>query len=61
MLGGTAYGHTAPTGVLSPTLSVHATTADDATLAVDDVQAEHAVYGSMVSSSAMGRRSMRRR
>ncbi len=44
VLAGSAYGQTAPTGVLSPTLYVHATMTDDATLAVDDSHAERAAY-----------------
>jgi len=44
VIAGTAYGHTAPTGVLSPTLYVHATMAADAEVVVDDGHAERAVY-----------------
>jgi redox-sensitive bicupin YhaK (pirin superfamily) len=44
VIAGAAYGHTAPTGVLSPTLYVHAAMAADATLAVDDAHAERAAY-----------------
>ena len=44
VLAGTAYGQTAPTGVLSPTLYVHATMAAGATLAVDDSHPERAAY-----------------
>jgi redox-sensitive bicupin YhaK (pirin superfamily) len=44
VIAGTAYGRVAPTGVLSPTLYVHATMAADATLVVDDAHAERAAY-----------------
>lgn len=44
VLAGTAYGVTAPTGVLSPTLYVHARLEDDATLEVDGAHEERAVY-----------------
>ena len=44
MIVGTAYGLRAPTGVLSPTLYVHARLDAGATLAVDDEHEERAVY-----------------
>jgi redox-sensitive bicupin YhaK (pirin superfamily) len=44
VIAGTAYGVKAPTGVLSPTLYVHARLDGDATLQVDDGHEERAVY-----------------
>ncbi|HEY4012899.1 MAG TPA: pirin family protein [Polyangiaceae bacterium] len=44
VIAGTAYGLRAPTGVLSPTLYVHARLAPGATLSVDEEHAERAVY-----------------
>jgi redox-sensitive bicupin YhaK (pirin superfamily) len=44
VVAGTAYGLVAPTGVLSPTLYVHARLDADATLEVDGEHAERAVY-----------------
>ena len=44
VVAGTGYGRTAPTGVLSPTLYVHARLAAGASLAVDDEHEERAVY-----------------
>ena len=44
VIAGTAYGRAAPTGVLSPTLFVHAELAPGAELVVDDEHSERAVY-----------------
>jgi hypothetical protein len=44
VIAGTAYGLRAPTGVLSPTLYVHARLGVDTTLPVDDEHEERAVY-----------------
>ena len=44
VVAGSAYGKTAPTGVLSPTLYVHATLDDGAELEVTDEHEERAVY-----------------
>lgn len=44
IIAGTAYGARAPTGVLSPTLYVHAELTAGAELAIDDEHAERAVY-----------------
>jgi redox-sensitive bicupin YhaK (pirin superfamily) len=44
VLAGTAYGETAPTSVLAPTLYVHGALAAGAELAIDDAHAERAVY-----------------
>ncbi|MGO9835523.1 MAG: pirin family protein [Polyangiaceae bacterium] len=44
VIAGTAYGVKAPTGVLSPTLYVHARLEAEATLDVDDEHEERAVY-----------------
>jgi redox-sensitive bicupin YhaK (pirin superfamily) len=44
VIAGTAYGETAPTSVLTPTLYVHAELAAGAELAIDDAHAERAVY-----------------
>jgi redox-sensitive bicupin YhaK (pirin superfamily) len=44
IVAGSAYGRTAPTGVLSPTLYVHARLAAGAALEVDDSHEERAVY-----------------
>ncbi len=44
VIAGTAYGRTAPTSVLTPTLYVHAVLAAGAELAVDDTHAERAAY-----------------
>jgi redox-sensitive bicupin YhaK (pirin superfamily) len=44
VIAGTAYGQTAPTSVLGPTLYVHAQLAAGATLAIDDEHAERAAY-----------------
>ncbi|MDI3282221.1 pirin family protein [Polyangium sp. 15x6] len=44
VIAGTAYGAKAPTGVLSPTLYVHARLEADATLQVTDEHEERAVY-----------------
>jgi redox-sensitive bicupin YhaK (pirin superfamily) len=44
VIAGTAYGAKAPTGVLSPTLYVHAKLDAGATLSVDDEHEERAVY-----------------
>lgn len=44
VIAGTAYGARAPTGVLSPTLYVHARLDAGASLAVDDEHEERAVY-----------------
>jgi redox-sensitive bicupin YhaK (pirin superfamily) len=44
VVAGTAYGQTAPTSVLTPTLYVHAELTAGATLAIDDTHAERAVY-----------------
>jgi redox-sensitive bicupin YhaK (pirin superfamily) len=44
IVAGTAYGQTAPTRVLTPTLCVHARLAAGAELAIDDTHAERAVY-----------------
>jgi redox-sensitive bicupin YhaK (pirin superfamily) len=44
IVAGSAYGRTAPTGVLSPTLYVHARLAAGAALEIDDGHEERAVY-----------------
>ena len=44
MVAGTAYGLTAPTGVVSPTLYVHARLEAGTTIPVDDQHQERAVY-----------------
>ena len=44
IIAGTAYGKTAPTGVCSPTLYVHATLDAGATLHVDEEHEQRAVY-----------------
>jgi redox-sensitive bicupin YhaK (pirin superfamily) len=44
VLAGTAYGETAPTSVLAPTLYVHGALAAGAELAIDNAHAERAVY-----------------
>lgn len=44
VLAGTAYGERAPTGVLSPTLFVHASLDEGASLEVDDGHEERALY-----------------
>jgi len=44
VLAGTAYGKTAPTSVLAPTLYVHAQLTAGAELVVDDAHAERALY-----------------
>jgi redox-sensitive bicupin YhaK (pirin superfamily) len=44
VIAGTAYGQTAPTRVLAPTLYVHAALDAGAVLAIDDGHAERAVY-----------------
>jgi len=44
VIAGTAYGHTAPTSVLAPTLYVHAELAAGTELIVDDEHAERAAY-----------------
>jgi redox-sensitive bicupin YhaK (pirin superfamily) len=44
VVAGTAYGQTAPTSVLTPTLYVHAAMDTEAVLAIDDTHAERAVY-----------------
>ena len=44
VVAGTAYGQTAPTSVLAPTLYVHAAMDAGAVLAIDDTHAERAVY-----------------
>jgi redox-sensitive bicupin YhaK (pirin superfamily) len=44
IVAGSAYGRTAPTGVLSPTLYAHALLDEGATLPIDDTHEERAVY-----------------
>ena len=44
IVAGTAYGQTAPTRVLTPTLYVHAALDAGATLAIDDTHEERAAY-----------------
>src|SRR5882757_7752435 len=44
VVAGSAYGQTAPTSVLTPTLYVHAALDSGATLAIDDRHTERAVY-----------------
>ncbi len=56
IIAGTAYGQRAPTGVLSPTLYVHARLTAGATLTVDDEHEERAVYVADGAIECDGRR-----
>ena len=56
IIAGTAYGERAPTGVLSPTLYVHARLTAGATLTVDDEHEERAVYVADGAIECDGRR-----
>jgi len=56
VIAGTAYGERAPTGVLSPTLYVHARLTAGATLTIDDEHEERAVYVADGAIECDGRR-----